>query len=157
MVLATQTGHPNGLSDPEGVDDHLNDGSLPRPQSHPDDVKPARRLRGAQSEQIAAGHVDEPALLPDVDRGDRTTKSVASPGLDLDEHEGVDVLRNEVNLAESGAIPPCKNCVPAPPQLAAGEIFSEFAKRQPGLGHWSCVGVRKGRTGGISVEAGART
>ena len=78
--------------------------------------------------QVAAGHVDEPTLLREVDGRTRTAETGVATGLDLDEHQRVAFARDDVDFAPPGAVPARKNWVPATTKLAAGQVFPVFSK-----------------------------
>jgi hypothetical protein len=78
--------------------------------------------------QVIGGHrADSGAFSPGNRLGWRA-EPIRSSGLDLDEHDGVAVPGDDVNLASARTVAARNDCVPAPLELPAGEIFAGFPK-----------------------------
>src|SRR5947207_248486 len=61
-------------------------------------------------------------------RFSRLAKRMAVARLDLDEHDRLPVATDDVDFSNAAAVAPDNNCVPAPLELRAGEIFTAFPK-----------------------------
>ena len=89
----------------------------------------ARRLPPQLSVRDRAGCEPRcPALAP-RDGIDRVATAGGSTGLHFDEDERPAVSGDDVDFASSRAVAAINNCVPAPKQFVAGEIFPGFSQR----------------------------
>ena len=92
-------------------------------------VKPARRVVQMVTGQVIDGHLRDALLLAPRDRRRRAAEIVPGARLHFHEDRRLAVAGDDVNFSVPGAISARKNCVPAAPQLGAGQIFSHFPER----------------------------
>src|SRR5581483_10403619 len=99
------------------------------------DVEAAGGVCESVSHQIVERHS---CHAPALQRGNRLgalAERAAVPRLHFDEHDRGSVAGDDVDFASACAVPSCKYCVPAPLQLAAGELLAVFAQDYTGLCH----------------------
>src|SRR6185503_14181540 len=99
------------------------------------DVEAARAPGEAIAREIVEGQQRHATTLEAGDGVDRPAELPPHARLDLDEHDGRAVARDDVQFATPQAIAAGNNCVPATFELATREILADFTERLPGTRH----------------------
>ena len=112
----------------EGAPDDL-DGRRGTPgREDADDVESDRPMLALMYGKIEPRHGDDAPLLPPGDCLGRNAAPGIATRLHLNKDHRVAVGRDNVNFANSGAIAPGKNCVPAALERPAREIFADYSE-----------------------------
>ena len=101
------------------------------------DVEAAGAVGEPVPRHVVERELRHPPALERRHRLGRLAERPALPRLHLDEHQRLAVARDDVQFATAAAVAPGKNCVPAPLELRAGEIFAGFPESRRGLA--TCV------------------
>src|SRR3989338_5674429 len=119
----------------ERVRDDIHPWRALRPLVHHDDVKPAQRLAQSPARQILLRQTNQPALLAPVHGEGRIAELRAPPRLDLDEHEGVAVVRHHVQFAPPRAVIALHDAVAATRERRRRDGLAVRAARARVSGH----------------------
>jgi len=82
----------------------------------------------ALASKVVDGHARNAPLLPAGHRSGSPAELLRHPRFDFDEHNRDAILRDDVDFAEPRSVAAFNNCVPAPLQFGAGEIFTGNSK-----------------------------
>lgn len=96
-------------------------------ESDTDDVEPDRAFLEVVGGEVFLGKAAELLLFALPDRKRRGAECARSPGLHLDEHHGITVLADEVDLAQSCAVVSSKHSHPLIAQSLASEVLASAA------------------------------
>jgi hypothetical protein len=108
----------------------LNDSNVSVAAAEPvdgDDIEAARLVESIAPREIVERHGGDAALFPRRHAFGRAAVSSRPSRFHFDEHDGVAVLRDDVNFSKPRAIPACKNCIASPLQLAHGKVFPLYS------------------------------
>ncbi len=115
------------LVDVEGVLEYFNVWYCPT-EGNDHDIETAGGLGEPVTGKEVEGHGRDAAALEGCDRLGPSAKLAAVPRLDLDEHDGPAIARDDVNFSTTATIAAGNNLVPPPFEFGTGEIFSGFSK-----------------------------
>src|SRR4051812_17335079 len=100
-------------------------------------IEPAGAVGQTMPAHVVDRELRDPPALERRDRFGGRPKRMAVARLHFDENDRLPVSGDDVDFSTAAAIAPRDNCVPAPFEFGAGEIFAGFSKNYTSSGHVS--------------------